>query len=276
MAAAVPRGAAKRASRLDWELMPLEGVGPLRFGMRIAEVGAALPGMTEIRQFQADPGFPEPLGVEFGVGRAQPAVYAYFADGQLHCVAIDAVRGPQVTLWGRELSGCVPADLERFLLHAHRCEVLDVSYGPRGNPGVNGLGLVMRVQSFADTVLTRPVMVARAWADRRTDDWEGAIPECEWAGRPWPGAGDTESWHPPGHRTLGGGRQPPFQPDPPCARAEAAPTGSRTGDRAGDRGLQAASCSGCAAPCPGPEAGLQVVHDAHSHRRGRGFSGSGH
>ncbi|MDX2747109.1 MULTISPECIES: hypothetical protein [Streptomyces] len=70
--------------------------------------------MTEIRQFQADPGFPETLGVEFGVGRAQPAVYAYFADGQLHCVAIDAVRGPQVTLWGRELSGCVPADLERF------------------------------------------------------------------------------------------------------------------------------------------------------------------
>lgn len=60
--------------------------------------------------------------------------------------SVDAVRGLQVTLWGRELTACAPADVERFLLHADRCRVLDLSYGPRGNPGVNGLGLVVRVQ----------------------------------------------------------------------------------------------------------------------------------
>lgn len=173
--------------------MPLEGVGPLRFGMRVSEVTAVLPGMTEIRRFQAAPSCRETLGVEFGTGCASPAVYAYFIEGRLFCVAVDAVCGPQVTLWARELTACFPADLERFLLHAHRCGVLDVSYGPRGNPGVNGLGLVVRVQEVASGVVTRPVMVGRAWADRCTDDWEGAIPECEWVGRLWSHSGDTES-----------------------------------------------------------------------------------
>lgn len=117
---------------MDWELMPLEGVGPLCFGMRITEVAAVLPGMTELRRLQADPSFRETLGVEFGTGRAKPAVYACFVDGRLFRVAVDAAHGPQVALWGRELTACVPADLERFLLHAHGCGILDVSYGPRG------------------------------------------------------------------------------------------------------------------------------------------------
>lgn len=173
--------------------------------MRITEVAAALPGMTELRRFQADPSFPETLGVEFGTGREEPAAYSYFVDGRLFCVAVDAVHGPQVTLRGRELAACVPADLEQFLLHADGCGVLDVSYGPRANPGVNGLGLVVRVQEVADDMMTRPVMVGRSWADRCTDDWEGPIPECEWVGRLWPRAGETESWPPPGHQTHWGG-----------------------------------------------------------------------
>lgn len=56
MAAAELRGAVKVPTRLEWELMPLEGVGPLCFGMRITEVAAVLlPGMAELRRFQADP-----------------------------------------------------------------------------------------------------------------------------------------------------------------------------------------------------------------------------
>ncbi|MFJ8060955.1 hypothetical protein [Streptomyces sp. NPDC096142] len=190
--------------------MALEGVGPLRFGMPITEVAAVLPGMAELRRFRADPSFREILGVEFGTERAEPAVYAYFAEGLLFCVAVDAVHGPQVTLWGRELTACVPADLERFLLHAHDCEVLDVRYGPRGNPGAEGLGLVVRVQEAAGNVVTRPVMVARAWAERCTDDWEGAIPECEWVGRQWTYPGHSAYWPPPGYAPNWGDWQPPF------------------------------------------------------------------
>ncbi|MGW0396163.1 hypothetical protein ACWDYJ_35975 [Streptomyces sp. NPDC003042] len=95
--------------------------------------------------------------MEFGTGCAEPAVYAYSIDGRLFCVAVDAVHGPQVTLWA----------------------VLDVPYGPQGNPGVNGLGLVVRVQEVASGVVTRPVMV----------------------GRLWPHPGETGSWPPPGHKT---------------------------------------------------------------------------
>ncbi|MFF3950974.1 hypothetical protein ACFYYN_40160 [Streptomyces sp. NPDC001902] len=195
---------------MDWELMPLEGVGPLCFGMPVAEVAAVLPGMAELRRFQAAPSFPGTLGVEFGNACAEPAVYAYFIDGRLFCVAVDAVRGPQVTLWGRELTACAPADVERFPLHADRCGVLDLSYGPRGNTGVNGLGLVVRVQDVARGTVTRPVMVGRTWAERCTDDWEGAIPECEWVGRQWPYPGQAECWPPPGYKAHRSDWQPPF------------------------------------------------------------------
>ncbi|MYZ39363.1 MULTISPECIES: hypothetical protein [unclassified Streptomyces] len=195
---------------MDWELMPLEGVGPLCFGMQIAEVAAVLPGTTELRRFQADPAFREIVGVEFGTERVEPVVYAYFIDGRLFCVAVDAVHGPQVTLWGREWTACVPADVERFLLQADGCGVLDLSYGPRGNPGVNGLGLVVRVQEVAGGLVTRPVMVGRTWAERCTDDWEGAIPECEWVGRVWPHAREMGSWPPSGHEAYWGGWQPPL------------------------------------------------------------------
>lgn len=67
---------------MNWELMPLEGVGPLCFGMRITGVAAVLPGMTELGRFQARPSIGQAVGVEFGVGRANPAVYAYFVDGR--------------------------------------------------------------------------------------------------------------------------------------------------------------------------------------------------
>ncbi|MDT6988345.1 hypothetical protein ACFSUJ_33535 [Streptomyces lusitanus] len=160
--------------------------------------------MSELRRFQADPWFPKTLGVEFGAGRGRPAVSCYFIDGRLFCVAVDAVHGPQVTLRGRELAACAPADLERFLLHADERGVLDVAYGPRGNPGVNGLGLVLRVQEAGGGVVTRPVMVGRGFADRCTDDWEGAIPECEWRGRPWPPADSSESRSSSGGRTYWG------------------------------------------------------------------------
>ena len=210
MAEEEPQSAVTEPAPADWELMPLESVGPLRFGMRVTEVAAVLPGMTEVRRFQADPSFPETLGVEFGTGPAEPAVYAYFVGGQLFCVAVDAVHGPQVTLWGRELTACVPANLEQFLAHAHDCGVINVSYGPRGNPGANGLGLVVRVQEVAGgDAVTRPVMVGRAWADRCTDDWEGAIPECEWVGRQWTYPGHPEHWPPPGYTPNWNGWQPP-------------------------------------------------------------------
>ncbi|GAA3204943.1 hypothetical protein GCM10020256_00060 [Streptomyces thermocoprophilus] len=99
-ATAERQGVVKGPERWAWELTPLEGVGPLRFGLRVTEVAAVLPDMSELRRFQADPWFPKTLGMEFGAGRGEPAVSCYFIDGRLFCVAVDGVHGPQVTLWG--------------------------------------------------------------------------------------------------------------------------------------------------------------------------------
>ncbi len=157
--------------------MPLESVGPLRFGMTMAEVVAAVPSAVELRRFVADP-FADVVGIQFGF----PALYAYFdRSGQLFCVAADAVSGPQLVLDGMALTGGNPSELEQWLFDRG-----GLRYGPRANPGIDSLGLVMRVQLTAGGLQTRPVLVGRNWADRCTDDWEGAIPECEWVGHLWP------------------------------------------------------------------------------------------
>ena len=222
MAAAENPDAVSRPTRANWELMPLDGVGPLRFGMPITEVTAALSGMRELRRFQAGPSEPDILGVAFGTEPVEPAVYGYFISDRLFCVAVDAAFGPQVTLWGRQLTACVPADLERFLLQASECGVLGVSYGPRGNPGAAGIGLVLRVQEVAGNAVTRPVIVGRGWEERCPDDWEGPIPECEWIGRQWFYPGYAQNWPPAGRLPAWGDWQRPFWVE--CQRTRRWPT----------------------------------------------------
>ncbi|MBO2463161.1 hypothetical protein [Actinomadura violacea] len=211
MAAAGVRETAVGPMRPVWALTPLESVGPLHFGMRMDDVAAALPGVIELRRFQAGPHSPQILGVQFGTGRAAPAVHTYFDEaGRLFCVAVDAARGPQVAFEGLELTAAIPAELEQSLLDVARSTGLSVAYGPRGNPGINELGLVLRVQETDGSVATRPVLVGRDWADRCVDDWEGWIPECEWVGRQWAYPGHSEFWPPPGHEPTWVDWRPPF------------------------------------------------------------------
>jgi hypothetical protein len=102
-----------------------------------------------------------------------------------------------VTLAGMELTGRPPALLEQGVLDVARSAGLTLLFGPRGNPGINAMGLVLRVQEVANRLLTRPVMVGRAWADSCADDWDGPVPECEWLGRQWPHRGHQASGHRP-------------------------------------------------------------------------------
>ena len=195
-----------------WVLTPLESVGPLRFGMSMWEAAEALPEALVLRRFQAGPYFPEIVGFQLGFHVGEPAVHEYFdASGRLFCVAVDAMHGPQVTLDGTELTGGSPAVLEQWLFDLPDAVV---SYGPRANPGINELGLVLRVQEVAEAVLTRPVLVGRDWADRCADDWEGSIPECEWVGRVWPHSfmnGERVVWPAEGEAPHWAGKwSPPF------------------------------------------------------------------
>ncbi|MGW2647518.1 hypothetical protein ACWC2T_21955 [Streptomyces sp. NPDC001393] len=204
---------ASTGARSVWALTPLEGVGPLRFGMSVDEAALALPEAPELQRFQAEPWFPEVVGVQLGRSPAEPAVYEYFDDsGRLFCVAVDAVHGPQVTLDEVALVGGDPAELEQWLIDLPG-SMGGVCYGPRGNPGINDLGLVLRVQDTPSGLATRPVLVGRDWADRCTDDWEGGIPESEWVGRVWPHPSFPELrvWPPAGDPPAWAGRwSPPF------------------------------------------------------------------
>ena len=89
-----------------WDFAPLEGVGPLRFGISVDEAASALPEAVELRRFQAEPFSPQVVGVQLAFRPGEPAVYEYFdGSGRLFCVAVDAVFGPHVTLDGVELVG---------------------------------------------------------------------------------------------------------------------------------------------------------------------------
>jgi hypothetical protein len=68
-------------------------------------------------------------------------------------------------------------DLFAELTLAMGPEVADVG---QDNPSSSELGLVLRAQRDGDAVLSRPVMVASAWADRCGDTAEGHIPQQEW------------------------------------------------------------------------------------------------
>ncbi|GGY01786.1 hypothetical protein ACFY8X_01085 [Streptomyces tanashiensis] len=195
-----------------WVLNPLESIGPLHFGMSADEVRAALPEAFELNRFSADPFYPDIYGLQLGFHPAVPAVYAYFeGTGRLFCVAADAAHGPRVILEGLELTGRVPAVLEATVFDLYSSPVRRVSYGPRGNPGVDDIGMVLRVQDTASGVMTRPVLVGREWADRCTDDWEGSVPECEWLGRQWCVYEGSDVWPPPGYATnWPSGWTPPF------------------------------------------------------------------
>lgn len=127
-------------------------------------------------------------------------------------MAVDAVHGPQVTLGGVALAGGNPAELEQWLFDLPD-SMGGVCFGPRANPGINDLGLVLRVQDTPIGLATRPVLVGRDWAYRCADDAEGAIPESEWVGRVWPHPSFSEVrfWPPADDPPAWAGRwSPPF------------------------------------------------------------------
>ncbi|MEU2632865.1 hypothetical protein [Kitasatospora sp. NPDC007106] len=206
------QGPGMEAARPVWALDPLEGVGPLRFGMRAEDVASALPDAHEPGRFEAETHWPEILGIRFGFRPALPAVYAYFdGTGRLFCAAADAAHGPQVILDGLELTGRPPALLQDAVHDLPWPEGSGVRYGPRGNPAVPAVGLVLRVQQTTGGVLTRPVLVGRGWADRCADDSEGRVPQCEWLGRQWPYPDCPAVLPPPDHEPVWPrGWRPPF------------------------------------------------------------------
>ncbi|TDT97326.1 hypothetical protein EDD99_5450 [Streptomyces sp. 846.5] len=101
---------------------------------------------------------------------------AYFGREYLEGVAVDALKGPQVTLDGTALVPRVPSMMEDWLLEYTEVRGVDLRYTHAADPGSADLGLVLRVQRAGDAVVTRPLFLVREWV---VNSWD-CIPGEEW------------------------------------------------------------------------------------------------
>lgn len=178
------------AHRIQWSFAPFEGVGPLKFGMTHAEAKSTVDGVLRTTVSQGVSG--DEVWAEFDLeqrpaaGSYGPAVTVYYDQSiGLAGIAVNALRGPQVTLDGMRLVGQVPSRLEdQFTDYLSTCN-MELDYSQCADPCSAQLGLVLRVQRAGDLVLSRPVMVAESWADRCWDTTEGCIPRREWKTFEW-------------------------------------------------------------------------------------------
>ncbi|MFD4977513.1 hypothetical protein [Streptomyces sp. NPDC058424] len=163
--------------RPQWTWVPFKSVGPLQFGQSVDDVAAALgepvSGWNPNKQWAPF----STLGVD---------TYYRREDLTLAAVAVDACRGPQVNYKGIRLAGRLPSELSPWIeATAESLEDMPpglngLRIGLNGEAGLPGLGLVKRCQQNGDYARTRPVLVARDWAEMSTDSWEGPIPRREW------------------------------------------------------------------------------------------------
>lgn len=72
MTRAAPERRSARQGQPAWALTPLEGVGPLHFGMHPDVAAEALPEARVLNRFRANPVPPEVLGIQFGFRPNEP------------------------------------------------------------------------------------------------------------------------------------------------------------------------------------------------------------
>ncbi|MGK8511615.1 hypothetical protein ACRS5S_27535 [Nocardia asiatica] len=170
------------AQRPQWSFTPFVNVGPLRFGMTPRLVREAVDGILASHVAWGRLGGESRIQFELaGSESFKPAVTTYFDDAVgLACVVVHALAGPQVTLEGMSLVAQVPSRLEgQFLMYTTTLGE-QPCYSQQADPGCESLGVVIRPQRAGDVLLTRPVFVAREWAECCCDTNEGYIPRDEW------------------------------------------------------------------------------------------------
>ncbi|MCF2530348.1 hypothetical protein [Yinghuangia soli] len=171
------------SGRAQWHYMPGEAVGPLRFGMSRDSVCALL----EERGFVADV-LQSHIGhgplrhqTNFHAANARSrrtALTAYHTEADvLSCVAVDALRGPQVSLGSIRLVGRRPSIVaDEFFAYAQE-HGLQAGCSVEGDPESDELGILLRAQRAGDILLTRAFFARYdSWAYTMYD----SVPGAEW------------------------------------------------------------------------------------------------
>ncbi|MFD0305187.1 hypothetical protein [Streptomyces sp. NPDC127119] len=144
-----------RAGRARWELLPGAGLGPLRFRMSPAEVADALR-VCEPKKRVGGPYEQE----DFADG-----VKVFYEAGELACIALDAVTGPQVLLADFALAGRDPEQAHKFLLDYAAEHASCLLYTPDDSLALTDLGLLVRTQEVGGVRMSRPVIVREDWLE---------------------------------------------------------------------------------------------------------------
>ncbi|MFE1230279.1 hypothetical protein [Streptomyces sp. NPDC058745] len=162
---------AREEERAEWTFTPYVGVGPLHFGMTLEEITRALEEGPTVSSYSHHGEDQQLNYADF----AQSRIRALFRDGRLGCVAVNALTGPQVRLDAAPLTGCVPSQVEDWLVHRTTPRPGKLMYSPAGDPVFTDLGLAIRSQRAGDVVLTRPLFLLHDWLDL----WH-SLPSEEW------------------------------------------------------------------------------------------------
>ncbi|WP_343442024.1 hypothetical protein [Micromonospora schwarzwaldensis] len=125
--------------RLPWLFTPFERVGPLEFGMTHDQVQVAVQGFLRVAAWQGTSGgdgwadfwLEQPPGAGF----SGPAVTAYYdASMALAGIALNALRGPQLTLGGMRLVGQTPSRLEDEFSDYLAAHSMELRYSQHADP----------------------------------------------------------------------------------------------------------------------------------------------
>ncbi|MFI9325236.1 hypothetical protein ACIGXI_36430 [Kitasatospora aureofaciens] len=161
--------------RLQWVLESFTAVGPLRFGMSADEVTATMSAFTGEAEHRTWGGGPGPDDNTWRVRESEYRDFGlqlYYQDERLSGVAVDALRGPQVTVEGTALVGRTPSVLGQWI----QARDPELSYMSLGVPRSDSLGVVVNVQRAGDRLLTRPVF----FPAQALDDLPHWLPQRAW------------------------------------------------------------------------------------------------
>lgn len=159
-----PRLVLAESERAQWNYVPRESVGPLRFGMSAREATDVMQALGFTSDHVVLPGKIGPFKrdrarfrrAESPLWEADVTVYFVESLGAT-CIVVDALTGPQVSLDSMRLVGRKPSELSDELTTYLDGRDMDIEITTEGDVGSEPLGILPRAQRAGDVLLTRVV-----------------------------------------------------------------------------------------------------------------------
>ncbi|MEW1549897.1 hypothetical protein [Streptomyces tsukubensis] len=159
--------------RPEWDWVPLEGIGPLRFGMVPQQVATVLGESPVSRGGRYPYGLPwegpgEWILEKERFDRAGVTAHYWCIRGRLpilSAVTVHGRSGPQVEYAGIRLIGESVEAVDAALIRYLDDNGLVLSYGCGGDLGAHGLGMYVRATRTGDSMISEARFCSAGWED---------------------------------------------------------------------------------------------------------------